>query len=167
MHAEEVLFYGDRTLLATLANIPETEWATPGVCGVWSVKDIVAHLASHEQVLVELLGSFLSPDPTPTLDAFKRGVGAFNDPEVEKRRHLTNAQQLAEYKDAHTQCMELIRRIPAEKLRATGALPWYGAAYDLEDFLAYGFYGHKREHCAEINVFRDKLENSGVIAKRR
>jgi uncharacterized damage-inducible protein DinB len=165
MHAKDVLFYGDRTFMTAVANIPDSEWATPEVCGFWSVKDIVAHLASHEQVLVELLGSFLSPDPTPTLDAFKRGVGAFNDPEVEKRRHLTNAQVLAEYKDAHVQCIELIQKIPLEKMRETGALPWYGTQYDLEDFLAYGFYGHKREHSAQVDVFRDKLEDGGMLPK--
>jgi hypothetical protein len=44
-----------------------------------------------------------------------------------------------------------------DRRRQNGALPWYGAEYDLEDFIAYSFYGHKREHTAQINVFRDAL----------
>jgi hypothetical protein len=29
--------------------------------------------------------------------------------------------------------------------------------YALDDFIVYQYYGHKREHCAQIAVFRDKL----------
>ena len=163
MHTADVLFYGNRTLLHTAANIPDSEWETPNVCGYWSVKDIVAHLASHELVLVEVLSAFLSDDATPTLDRYRSGVARFNDPEVEKRRNLNNGQVLAEYSESHARTMELIRLIPEEKLRETGSLPWYGLEYDLEDFIAYGYYGHKREHCAQINVFRDELLKRGVL----
>jgi hypothetical protein len=163
MHAVDVLFYGNRTLLTTVAKIPDQEWDTPNVCGWWSTRQIVAHLASHEQVLVEVLASFLSDDATPTLDRFKAGPGEFNDREVEKRHQLTGEQVLAEYNQAHARTMELIKLMPAEKIRQTGMLPWYGSEYDLEDLIAYGFYGHKREHSAQINVFRDELEKAGRI----
>jgi DinB superfamily len=163
MHAVDVLFYGNRTVEMTVANIPFSEWQTPDVCGIWSVKDIIAHLASHELVLVEVLSSFLSDDATPTLYRYRNSVAGFNDPEVDKRRHLTNEQVLAEYRETHERSMELIRLLPPEKLQETGALPWYGKEYDLEDFIAYGFYGHKREHCSQINVFRDELMKRGVI----
>ena len=29
--------------------------------------------------------------------------------------------------------------------------------YSLEDFIVYTFYGHKREHSAQIAAFRDRL----------
>ena len=44
------------------------------------------------------------------------------------------------------------------KRREPGTLPWYGPEYDLEDFIAYTFYGHKREHMAQVNVFLDTLK---------
>jgi hypothetical protein len=53
--------------------------------------------------------------------------------------------------------MDLIARFlrnPAE----IGLLPWYSAEYDLEDYITYAFYGHKREHCAQIAVYRDTLK---------
>jgi DinB superfamily len=163
MHAADVLFYGNRTLLSTVAKIPDSEWDTPNVCGWWSTREIVAHLSSHEQVLVEVLSSFLTNDATPTLDRFKSGPAEFNDREVEKRHLLTSEQVLAEYNEAHARTIELIKLIPEEVLRQTGRLPWYGSEYDLEDFIAYGFYGHKREHSAQINVFRDELEKTGKL----
>lgn len=52
--------------------------------------------------------------------------------------------------------MALVAQIPAETARLTGTLPWYGAEYALDDFVVYTFYGHKREHSAQIAVFRDR-----------
>jgi hypothetical protein len=53
--------------------------------------------------------------------------------------------------------MSQIAQIPAEKLREAGTLPWYGMEYSLDDFLVYTYYGHKREHSAQVDAFRDKL----------
>ena len=66
MNAVDVLRYGHGTVLTTLEGVPSTEWTTPGVCGVWSVKDIVAHLASYELALVDVLTSLTKGGPTPT-----------------------------------------------------------------------------------------------------
>jgi hypothetical protein len=39
-----------------------------------------------------------------------------------------------------------------------GLLAWYGAEYDLEDVVAYSQYGHKREHGAQVNVYKDTVK---------
>ena len=157
MNAVDVLRYGHGTVLATLDGLPPAEWTTPGVCGVWSVKDIVAHLASYELALVDVLTSLGDGGPTPTLDRFKDPAGDFNDAEVAARRHRSADEVLAEYTAAHERTMALIRRIPEETRSRPGTLPWYGAEYALDDFVVYTFYGHKREHSAQIAVFRDRL----------
>ena len=49
--------------------------------------------------------------------------------------------------------------------RQAGLIDWYGAEYDLEDFLIYSYYGHKREHSAQIEVFKDLLNHeSGELS---
>jgi hypothetical protein len=53
--------------------------------------------------------------------------------------------------------MQLSAGVPANLLRQPGTLPWYGPEYALDDFLVYSFYGHKREHTAQIAVFADTL----------
>jgi hypothetical protein len=53
--------------------------------------------------------------------------------------------------------MASLANIPAEKIREAGTMPWYGNEYALDDYLVYSFYGHKREHCAQIAVFRDQI----------
>ncbi len=158
MNAADVLHYRHQTVLTTLAEVPDSEWETGGVCGVWSVKEIVAHLASYEYVLIDVLNMFLAGGPSPHLDVFSRFDGQYNDSEVERRQALSGAEVLDEYQDAHAQVMSLITRIPDEKIRTPGTLPWYGAEYALDDFIVYTFYGHKREHCAQIHVFLDHLK---------
>ncbi|HXV43743.1 MAG TPA: hypothetical protein VEC96_11830 [Anaerolineae bacterium] len=81
----------------------------------------------------------------------------FNDSEVELRQDKTMGEVLAEYNDTCAQVMTLAARIPAETFRQAGTLPWYGPEYDLDDYIVYSFYGHKREHSGQIAVFRDRL----------
>jgi uncharacterized damage-inducible protein DinB len=156
MDAVDVLMYGNRTFMGTLEDLDLADWDRRGVCGVWSVKDIVAHLASHELFLVDVLRSLLENRPPETLEA--RRARDFNDVEVEKRSAMSAQEVLSEYQEAYQQSAKLIAQVPVEQRRKKGQIEWYGQEYDLEDFLAYGFYGHKREHSAQINVYKDLLK---------
>ena len=159
MNASDVLKYGHQTVLQTVAGLPYAAWDTPGVCGVWSVREIIAHLASFEQLLVDVLRSLLGDEPTPTLAKFRQGIAAFNDDEVAARQNRSAAEVWAEYNDTAAQAAQLLERIPYEGRVVSGSLPWYGQGYSLDDFIVYTFYGHKREHCAQIMVFRDRLKS--------
>lgn len=157
MNAQDVMMYGHFFLMDALAGVPEAEWQAPDVCGWWSVKDIVAHLTSFEHVLEEVLGAFLDGSPTSYLDEFRADPQAFNDHQVDLRSHLSPAATRAEYEASHARVRGLAARIPAETFRRAGSLPWYGLEYDLDDFIAYTYYGHKREHGAQVNIFKDTL----------
>ena len=54
--------------------------------------------------------------------------------------------------------MRIAHELPAARFTVTGFLPDYGEEYDLQDYIAYAFYGHKREHSAQIAVFRDGIK---------
>lgn len=156
MNASDILKNGHATVMTAIEGLPETTWTMPGACGIWSVKDIMAHFASFERVLVDTLNSLLNQEPTPHLDKFIGDHEQFNDAEVEARRDRTVAEVLAEYEQAYHQALELLNQIPVERRRQNGILPWYGDIYDLEDFIVYTFYAHKREHCGQIGIFRDR-----------
>lgn len=155
MNAHDILFYGNRTLLASLERVPPSERDTPGVVGWWSAREVMAHMAIFEEGLVQILESFLGgpfPELLSNMDSSK------NDELVAQKKDLSFDQILAEYDTAHTRAMELIEKIAPEKLREVGAIPWYGAAYSLDDFIVYAFYGHKREHAARFEAVGDRLE---------
>jgi len=163
MNAVDILKYGQQTVLLTLEEFPEATVEKPGACGVWSVKDIIAHLASYEEVLVDVLATFVSRQPTPYLNKFTEPGGQFNDTEVGLREGRTMPEVLAEFNDAHAQVMSLATQISSKRYRQTGTLPWYGMEYALDDFLVYTFYGHKREHSAHIAAFGDRLRREAAV----
>lgn len=165
MNVGDVLKYGHEMVAQAVDGLPEPDWLTPGVCGVWTVKDVIAHLASTELLIVDVLGTFVGSGPTPHLDASQQKDPQHNDKEVARRREWSVARTLAEYSDAARRAMELGARIPPEAVRRPGTMPWYGEEYALDDFLVYTSYGHKSEHCAQIAVHRDRLKAQGAAAR--
>jgi uncharacterized protein (TIGR03083 family) len=157
MNAGDILKYGQGTILQTIDGLPDAAWETGGVCGVWSTRDIIAHLASYEQLLVEVLSVFTGGGPTPYMAMWREPGMGFNDKQVEMRKDASPADVLAELNGAHDRVRAQVAEIPADIFRQTGTLPWYGAEYSLDDFIVYTYYGHKREHAAQIAAFRDRL----------
>lgn len=158
MYAHDVLKYGHIVVLESIDGLHHEDWLTPNVCGVWTVREIIAHLASFEHLLVDILGQILDDAPTPTMNRFlEEGNERFNDLEVAERQNRSVDEVRAEYEQTYEKTAALLARLPVEMHRRSGIFRWYGEEYDLEDVLVYSYYGHKREHCAQINVFRDTL----------
>lgn len=82
----------------------------------------------------------------------------FNDIEAAKRKDLLLRDVLSEYNETQAQTMILAQQLSAQTWTAAGSLPWYGPEYSLDDYIVYSYYGHKREHSAQIAVFRDTLK---------
>lgn len=163
MHSADILKYGHQTIVTSVEGLAEQDWHISGACGIWSVREIITHLASFEHLLVEVLQSAIDETmPTPFLHKYAKEGLAFNDNQVALRQEQTVAQSWTEYEKSCLKTLELIGNIPTEKHRQAGLLAWYGREYDLEDFLVYSYYGHKREHGAQINAFRDILNQQKV-----
>ena len=156
MNAIDILKYGQATVMQGIENLPSEIQETPGACGVWSVKDIVAHLTSYEHVLLDILGEFVGKPTGPTVSRYIELGGQFNDIEVHERKEHSMQNVLAEFHDIHTQVISLAATIPPETFRKNGTLPWYGTNYALDDVIVYMYYGHKREHSAQIAAFQDR-----------
>ena len=160
MNAQDILKYGHQTVLKALDGMPEEAWEVKGVVGVWSLKDVVAHLASFERVLAEILTSFQHDgQPTSTLEQFLSNPD-FNNSQVALSKDKTPAEVLADYESWHNTVVALVQKLPATTFQQTGILPWYGPEYDLDDFLVYTYYGHKREHSAQIALFKKRHAQS-------
>lgn len=131
-------------------------WEEPGACGEWSVKDILSHLTSFEIVLVDIFSSIIHAGaPTPHLDAMNKEKG-YNEEEVKRRRGKSIQEVIEEYTAAHAKMMDLAEKIPPETFAKPGTIPWYGVQYSLDDLIVYMYYGHKREHCAQIDAFKTR-----------
>ncbi|MBK8136163.1 MAG: maleylpyruvate isomerase N-terminal domain-containing protein [Anaerolineae bacterium] len=159
MDALTIMFYGNKTLMDALNAVDTVDWDRPNVCGVWSVKDIVSHLAASELLTSDIFGLFTGAAEKPMFDRMAAAYATWNDDTVAERRGLNAEQALAEYKTAYLEKMARAEVIGPELLAKSGTIPWYGESYSLDDYIVYGDYGHKREHAAQINVFRDLLKS--------
>ena len=157
MNALDILQYGNLTFLKTVQAVPLADREVAGVCGHWSVKDIIAHLASFEVLLTEVFLFLLNGSSIPTLDQWQANPAAFNEHQVRLRRENSTKEVLTEYVTTFDRVMALATRISADTWQQSGILPWHGGQYSLDDFIVYQYYGHKREHSAEIAIFLNRI----------
>lgn len=159
MNAKDILERGHQSVVKATDGLPDADWNVGGVCGVWSVKDVIAHLAGYEHVLAEGLGLFAEDTAaTPHLDEYRSQWPTYNDDKVAERRSMRRAVVWAEYVDAHARAATALDHISADKLSAVGTIPWYDPQGSIDDFVARLGFGHKREHAAQIMVYRDHLK---------
>lgn len=159
MHAEDMMKYGHGTLMTALGRIPASDIDVKKACGYWSVKDIIVHLTASEYLLNDALNSLLGETETPHIDKFVNQSSDYNDRPVTLAQEKSYDQVLGDYQEAYEISCERLALIDKELYRQSGLLKWYGEAYDLEDFIVYTIYAHKREHSAHIDVFADTITN--------
>lgn len=117
----------------------------------------IHHMMRTGQVIVRTIDGQHMDEWKTTLERKLENVEGFNDATVNEHHQNSASRIIQAYEDAHAEAADRLTRIPAEKLRQNGILASYGEAYDLEDFMVYPYYAHKREHCAQIAVYRDTL----------
>jgi hypothetical protein len=154
MVASDILKYGHGWFTRTFDGISEDKLDIPGACGEWSVKDVLAHITSFEVNLIPILQEFVEKGRSD-IEPFEDNQ-QFNSEEVSKRKGKSWQEVLDEYNEAFVKVSDLIKQIPEEKLREVGTLPWYGEEYSLDDYIVYRYYGHKREHGAQIGLWKDR-----------
>ncbi len=143
-------------VIQTVDNLPELEWDIPMSDGGWTVKDTIAHLASYELILRDVLRTFAEDAPkTPYLARYIHHNDDFDREEVSARSNNTGQQVIDEYQDAQTDTTGLLARIPVVSLEKKGTLSWYGADRSLGDFVR-NRSAHIQRHCDEITAFRNR-----------
>ena len=149
MNPHDVLRYGQREIDPIIDRFRPDDW-TRIALGVWTTKDLVGHLGAFEARFLEVLQLFLGEEPATNLRAVSPAT--FNDVQAAIRGDWPVDRVVAELRDAHRAVMDRVERIPAERWREVGTIPWYGPEYALDDLLVYQMYGHKREHAPQLGA---------------
>ena len=149
----DILTYGQRTVDDLIDRLEPGDWDAIAV-GTWTTKDLVGHLGAFEVRFVEILTVFLGEEPATSLNGIP--VDVFNDDQAGVRRGWSVEAIVAELRDAHAEAMTLVPRIPADRWREVGTIPWYGPEYALDDLVVYLMYGHKREHTPQLEAVLER-----------
>ena len=149
MNAVDVLMYGQRTVLATVARYQPEDWDRIAL-GVWTAKDLLGHLGAFEVRFADILATFV--DAPVVSDLLTANPQTFNDDQAAIRKDWPIEQITREFLDAHERVMAHARAITPERWREVGTIPWYGPEYSLDDLAVYQMYGHKREHDPQLSA---------------
>ena len=149
MNVLDILRFGQADIDRLIDRLEPDDWSAIAL-GEWTTKDLVGHLGAFEVRFREALVAELGDrEPLPILTASR---ATFNDEQAAVRRDWTPGAVVAELRDAHREVMDLAERVPAERWREVGSVPWYGAEYSLDDLVVYTIYGHKREHAPQLDA---------------
>jgi hypothetical protein len=153
MNPSDILMYGQRTIDELIDRLEPHHWNAIAL-GTWTTKDLVGHLGAFEVRFVEILTLFLGEQPATTLTHEPNET--FNDDQAAIRHDWSVEAIVAELREAHAVATVLVPRIPADRWREVGTIPWYGPQYALDDLVVYLMYGHKREHAPQIEAVLER-----------
>lgn len=123
----------------------------------WTVRDLVAHLASIEWTYPRLLQRAAQPPPSESADSAGGGAGsgmdAYNARHVEKRRATPIAELITEFSANRQATIDAVAAAdPA--LLATAIQSYGGASGSLVEVLRFVAIEHVRGHLRDIEAAR-------------
>ena len=130
-------------VFADLERIPESERNTPGVCGDWTLKDLMGHLAFWDGHVANSLTAKRDGTERPRIREPHDVVNARGH---EGRANWSWDQVMAEVTGNHERLLPLI--------------------IDPGEDPDYGIHGHWEEHGAQIASFADRVTTSVQEAHR-
>lgn len=127
------------------SGLPHSDFSLPGVCGEWSIKNIISHVTCWEQESLKHLPIILAGGSPPRYSTTYGGIDAFNAIEMEKRKDLDIVVVLLMQKEVHQKLMNFLAGVPEEqfywKTRFRRRLKW-------------DTYKHYPLHAADIRKWR-------------
>jgi len=130
-----------RALLASVDGIPASRMDEPGVCGEWSVNDLLGHLAFWARYSEERGRDVLEGRPFAGVEWQE-----MNDRDIAARAGRAAADNLADLHAAHASMMAFVAAAPRDPAVLAPLLARMGV--DTDD--------HYFEHAAEILAWRQR-----------
>jgi uncharacterized damage-inducible protein DinB len=135
-----------------LAQLSVAEINQPGAVGVWSVKDVLAHLAFWERHAISILQS-IAQGETPVLGA---------DDETERKNASVVAQYyqrplaavIADWQQAREELLDALEDLDDQMLNDPDYFPW-NEGRPLLDRIAGNSFDHEQEHIEQIREWMD------------
>ncbi len=132
-----------RRLEKNLSILTAEDMQRTGVTGLWSVKDILAHLVAWEKLFLGWYSAGVrgcAPETAP-VGMSQKTIDALNQQIYEKNRWRTLDDVLAEFYASYQETLAAIEAIPEEDMFARGRFSWTGRL-TLADYIAGNTCNH-------------------------
>jgi hypothetical protein len=133
-----------------LAQLSVAEINQPGAVGVWSVKDVLAHIAFWERDAANMLHAAVRGE-TPDLfadDATERN----NASVVAQYYQRSLSAVIADWQQAREELIDAIEDLEDADLNDADRFPWSGGR-TLADRIIGNSYDHEQEHIEQIRAW--------------
>ncbi len=133
-----------------LAPLDKTQYSTEGVIPGWSIKDMLAHIASwHHRLLAWLNAAVRNQEPTISgLDSIEE-MDALNAQFYQENKSRLLDEVMADFYTTYQQIMDIVQDMPEEDLVSPHRFAW-SKGEPLWQVIAGDTYEHYREHIAQI-----------------
>ncbi len=105
-----------RAFKESYAGLSEAQLMEPGVSGVWSVRDIIAHVTTWEEEALKHLPSILEGRRPPRYSVTYGGIDAFNARMTKLKGGLSLSEVFGQLDDVHQRVIDVIERAPESHL---------------------------------------------------
>jgi hypothetical protein len=140
-----------------LKGLTAADMAGPSKPDVWSVKDILGHIASWEAFFLQRYEAGLRGEKQIMPEWSKAGVlDAVNLEIYQHNRHRELADILKEFKESYQRIFKTVVSIPEEDMFTPGKYDWTGKN-TLADYIIGNTSEHYAEHLGMIEAIKKKL----------
>jgi hypothetical protein len=127
------------------AGLPDEQMLGPGVCGAWSVRDLIAHVTWWDAEALHHLPAVLEGRTPPRYSVTYGGIDAFNAMKTRERAGLTLDDVRREAAETHARLVGYVAAIPPERLAGNSRFTHR---------LRLDTYVHYPIHAADIRAWR-------------
>ena len=127
-----------------ITGLPDEAMVKPGAVGEWSVRDVIAHIATWEEEALKALPIIVEGGKLPRY-ASQGGIDAFNARQQAAKRQLSLERLRLEMDATHQRLLALLDRVPE---------PAYAREGRFLKRLRLDAYGHWRLHAEDVRRWR-------------
>lgn len=138
---------------ASYAGLSDAELLEPGVTGVWSIRDIIAHVTTWEEEALNHLPAVLENRTPPRYSATYGGIDAFNALMTIRKEGLSLSEVFRQQEEVHRRLIDMIERTPEDQIKRETRF---------RRRLRLDTYGHYPKHTRAIRRWRELRQRSGV-----
>ena len=131
-------------LQEAITGLPDDAMVKPGAVGEWSVRDIIAHIATWEEEALKALPIIVVGGRLPRY-ASQGGIDTFNARQQEAKSHLSLERLRLEMDATHHRLLALLDRVPESAYASEGRFL---------KRLRLDAYGHWRLHAEDVRRWR-------------
>jgi uncharacterized protein (TIGR03083 family) len=161
-----------KDLLESLEGVGEEDKLRPNAVEKWSIKDLLAHIASWDEEVLRVIQAFaMQPEPRFSYSISERSdFAGWNSDQIELRKERTLEQVQIEFRNARRDLIQVVEGLTDQVLMRPKMTSWGKVRTGFE--LLAEMVQHDSEHTKDIRSWRKKRERwararQKYVSKRR